>query len=494
MGLECQQIDVEVDYRHGLSHFAVVGLGDKSVQESKERIISAIKNSTAEFVPKRIIVNLAPADIPKSGPIFDLAIAAGYLLATGQVNFDPTDKIFLGELALDGGLRPVKGVLALVDGLKKLGFKQIFLPAANVAEAALISGIEFFSLNSLNELIGHFQNQPIPPFRSQTLEPTSTYTAPDLADVKGLLHAKRALEIVAAGGHNLLLYGVPGAGKTYLARCLPGILPAMTIDEALEVTKIYSVSGLLPPNGYLLGQRPFRSPHHTSSRVALIGGGPLPQPGEISLANRGVLFLDEFPEFTTASIEALRQPLEDKEVHIARALGRVSFPANFMLIAAMNPCKCGHWGDKEIACTCSLREKLAYQRRISGPILDRIDVRVRVDKLSKDELLSSTLSESSDVIRQRVQFARERQWQRLQGSGAYTNADMNQKQLKQFCAVDSSTHRLLEHAIQRFSLSARGFHRLLKVARTIADLEVEESIKQQHIAEALSYRQYSLEV
>ncbi len=491
LGLECKQIDVEVDYRHGLSHFAVVGLGDKSVQEAKERIISAIKNSQAEFIPKRVIVNLAPADMPKSGPIFDLAIAAGYLLATAQIEFETTGKVFLGELALDGTVRPIRGVLALADGLQKLGFTQVFLPAANATEASLISGLELFPVESLNQLIAHFHGQPIPKFIATAKTDTSSaLSGPDLADVKGLFHAKRALEIVAAGGHNLLLYGVPGAGKTFMARCLPGILPDMTMPEALEVTKIYSVSGLLSADG-VVKSRPFRNPHHTSSRIALIGGGPQPLPGEISLASRGILFLDEFPEFSIASLEALRQPLEDKVVHISRASGRVSFPANFMLVAAMNPCRCGNWGDKSLACICTSRERQTYQRRISGPILDRIDIRVKVDKINDVELLSDLQAEPSSTIKLRVQTARELQRLRLTGSTAFTNAEMSEKQVRQNCRLDTAATALARQALQSLGLSARAYNRLLKVSRTIADLGNSEEINQRHLAEALSYRQYA---
>lgn len=490
LGLDCQLIDVEVDYRHGMAHFAIVGLGDKSIQEAKERIASAIRSAGAEYIPRRLIVNLAPADIEKSGPLFDLAIAAGFLLTTDQLSFDPAGKIFLGELALNGSLRAISGVLPLIDGVKKAGFRDIFLPADNALEASLITDMNIYPLATLQDLIGHFSGMPIKPFVADAATGSLSGSASsyDLADVKGQLQAKRALEIAAAGGHNLLMSGVPGAGKTLLAKCLPGILPEMTLEESLETTRIYSVANMLTKDSPLIRQRPFRAPHHGTSQAALVGGGGRPRPGEISLAHRGVLFLDEFTELNTAVMEALRQPLEDKQVSISRAAYSVKYPANFMLLAAMNPCKCGHLGDPDKECTCSPFEIARYRKRISGPILDRIDLSVQVHKVDYEHLIGDVQSETSEAVKARVQRARDIQHARLLELGLFCNSEMRSQDLKQFVPLDTNSQKLLKLAIDKFNLSARAYFRILKIVRTIADLEGVEKPEERHVAEALSFR------
>lgn len=490
IGLNCQIIEAEVDYRHGLASFAIVGLPDKSVQEAKERISSALRNSTAEYVPKRIVVNLAPAELHKTGAAYDLAIAVGFLLSTEQVSFDPGRKLFLGELALDGSLRPINGVLPIVYGAKQLGFQEVYLPWDNMKEAELVGEIKLWPVRNLNQLIAHLRNtDQLPEFTSDPKpEPHSKHSGFDLAYVQGQLHARRALEIAAAGGHNLLLSGVPGSGKTMLSRCLPGIMPAMTLAESMETTQLYSIAGLLTKEQPLIQMRPFRSPHHTSSHVALVGGGTTPRPGEISLAHRGVLFLDEFPEFSNSALEALRQPLEDRIVTISRAASTVTFPANFMLVAAMNPCRCGYLGDPDRQCICTALELSKYRKRISGPIMDRIDLAVQVNRISNSELSDNVRAESSELVAARVLSARQRQTQRLSQLGLHTNSEMLTKDLKQFVLLDPDSTALLDIATKKLQLSARAYFRVLKVARTIADLTDREHVIKSDIAEALSYR------
>ena len=495
IGLDCQPIEVEVDMTPGLHSFQIVGLPDTAVNEAKERVSSAVKNSSAlppHHSQRRVIVNLAPADIKKEGPAYDLPIAIAYLLASEQLlAMELENKIFVGELSLEGKLRPISGVLPIALMARDKGFKTLFVPQANATEAALIKEIEVFGISSLEELIFHLEQK-------ETLQPTisdgisfldeSLDADFDLAYVKGQEHAKRALEIAAAGHHNILMTGSPGAGKTLLARTLPTILPPLSFEEALEVTKIFSIAGRLNSKKPIIAAPPFRSPHHTASSAALVGGGNHPKPGEITLAHRGVLFLDEFPEFHRDVLESLRQPLEDGLITVSRASGSLTFPARFMLVASMNPCPCGYLYDSAKQCTCSPSQINRYKRRISGPLMDRIDIHIEVPTVKYEKLAGDKEGDESKTIRERVKKARVIQHQRFLGEKAKTNSEMGLKQIKKHCQLDSPGQEILKNAVNNLHLSARSYHRVLKLARTIADLASSEKIEPGHLAEALQYR------
>lgn len=496
VGLDSVSITVEVDIAaQGLPAFNIVGLPDKAVEEAKERVRSAIKNSGCDFPAKRITVNLAPADLPKEGPSYDLPIALGVLLASEQVSADIKDSLFLGELSLDGTLNHINGVLPQIIMAKEKKFKKVFLPSINSKEAAVVKGINVYPTPSLINLVKHLAGtagiKPNSKVNINSLFNNNQQYDFDLIDIKGQEQAKRALEIAAAGGHNVLMKGPPGAGKTLLSRTLPSILPKLTFEEALEVTKIYSVIGLLGEE-YIVTKRPFRSPHHTSSHIGLIGGGTNPKPGEISLAHRGVLFLDEFPEFPRHVLEALRQPMEDGYITVSRAAGRVTYPAKFMLVAAANPCPCGYLGDPKHECRCMPGQIIRYQKRISGPILDRIDIHLEVPAVEVEKLTSERInqlnSENSKEVRKRVQKARDLQTKRFKKTNISSNSEMNTRQVKEFCPLSSECMNILRLAVSQMQLSARAYYRIIKIARTIADLEQSIEINPSHVAEALQYR------
>ena len=492
-GIDACLIDVEIDISSGLPIFSIVGLPDTSVKESRDRVVSAIKNSGFDFPTKKITVNLAPADIKKEGGAFDLPISLGILASSGIIEKKSLQNFCaIGELSLDGKLRPVKGILPIVLSLHKFGITQVIVPEKNKNEACVAKDIEIYPFNDLQDVIKFLKKEiVVEPYKQDNIsvQNSSTKTSIDFSDIKGQFFAKRAAEVACAGGHNMIMVGPPGSGKTMIAKRIPTILPSMSFEESVETTKIWSVSGLVQAGESLITNRPFRSPHHTTSSVALIGGGSYPKPGEVSLAHNGVLFLDELTEFRRDVLEVLRQPLEDKIVTVSRAKNTLSFPASFMLIASMNPCPCGNYGsDKE--CTCNPYQVKRYRSKISGPLMDRIDIQVEVPALKIDEITSNKniANETSQEIRERVIKARNIQYERFKGKNIYCNAQMGPKEIKKYCVLEEKAGLMLHNAIEKLGFSARAYDRILKVARTIADLASSEIIQSNHIAEAIKYR------
>ena len=499
IGLGAYEVWAETDVINSLPSMSIVGLPDAAVNEARDRVKSAIKNSGYTFPSRKIVINLAPADLKKNGTVFDLPIAIGILIEEEVLTQEQVEEYaFIGELALDGLIRPISGALPLALGLKEQGIKNIIVPKENAKEAALIEGINIFGAEHLTDVVNHFTNDKIPQtkinareYLEQKVEQSYDF---DFKDVKGQHKAKKALEIAAAGAHNILMVGSPGSGKTLMAKCFPSILPPLELEEALELTKIYSISGMLSPDEPLVTQRPFRAVHHTASANGIIGGGTNPKPGEITLAHRGVLFLDEMVEFPRNVLEVLRQPLEDGEIVISRAQHSVKYPAEFTLLGAMNPCPCGYLGDKQKQCSCSDFQITRYLSRLSGPLLDRIDLQIDVPRLTSEELLNyNSQEESSEQIRNRVVKARKIQLERYKNEGILTNSELTSKLIKKYCQIDEKSQELMKMAIVKYQLSGRRYDRILKLARTIADLDESENINSMHITQALQYRMFNLE-
>lgn len=495
IGLNAYEVSVETDVQNGLPAFSVVGLPDTAVNEARDRVRSAVKNSGFSFPNRKIIINLAPADLKKTGTGFDLAIAMGIIIEEGVLEPEVTkDYAFIGELSLDGNLRGVRGILPVVIGLKEIGIKNVIVPADNVKEAALIDSINVFGAQCLGDVVNHFIESPLKIFKTDAdlfLKNSNETFEYDFKDVKGQQKAKRALEIAAAGGHNLLMTGSPGSGKTLMAKCFASILPPLEFSEALELTKIYSICGLLSKEEPLMTKRPFRAVHHTASANGIIGGGSNPMPGEITLAHRGVLFLDEMVEFPRSVLEVLRQPLEDGEIVISRAKHSIKYPAKFMLLGAMNPCPCGYKGDREKQCTCSDFMVNRYLAKLSGPLLDRIDLQINVPRLTAKELLNiDENAESSFEIRKRVIKARQIQAERYKNDNILTNSELTSELVKKYCRIDGASKEIFKSAIVKFGLSGRRYDRILKIARTIADLDNSSEIEQTHLMQALQYKMF----
>jgi len=493
LGIDAYVVKVEVDVSDGLPAFSTVGLPDSAIKESRDRVIAAIKNSGFYFPPSRITANLAPADIRKTGSAFDLPIAIGVMAATNQVDLANLEStMILGELALDGTIRSIQGGLPIALAAKQNGIKNLILPAANAKEAAIVDDLSVFPVESLTDAAAFLNSaKEISPETytiSNAVNSEDTQTYLDLIDVKGQEHVKRAVEVAAAGGHNIIMIGPPGSGKTMIAKRIPSILPKLSTDESLETTKIQSIIGILPSDTPLVTTRPFRSPHHTISDAGLIGGGNVPRPGEVSLSHNGVLFLDELPEFRRNVLEVMRQPLEDGHVTISRAAASLTYPANFMLVAAMNPCPCGFFSDPNRECKCTHKQIQTYVSRISGPLLDRIDIQVEVPAVKYAELSAEVTGEASPIVRKRVEAARRLQHQRFDGTSIHANANMESKQIREYCKIESQAQDLLRIAINQLGLSARAYDRILKVSRTIADLDENPSIDAVHVSEAIQYR------